>query len=270
MSNGFSRRDFLKRSAIFGGAMAVTLATPAGLFGQRAVEAAAADNGDLAILNFAYTLEAVAVTAYKAAAGSNLLPAAAVAVANKFGAQHADHQAALAAAIKQVSGSAPTPPAGPFNFPTFKSATDILSFAKTLEETAVGAYYMAGGKFQNAQLAAAAASIIGVEAQHVAVLSAALQQDPIPSAFVTGKSAADVTTIAQSILTPPSGGQGGAAAMPSGMPTTGFGGSAQHTDDFTGAALGVLGTISVAAAAALAWNKHKTAEAETNQEDYHN
>lgn len=266
MSNGFSRRDFLKRSAIVGGALAVTLATPAGLFGQRAVEAAAADNGDLAILNFAYTLEAVAVTAYKAAAGSGLLPTAAVAVAQKFGAQHADHQAALSAAIQQVSGSAPKAPSGPFNFPTFKSASDILTFAKTLEETAVGAYYMAGGKFQNAKLAAAAASIIGVEAQHVAVLSAALQQDPIPSAFVTGKPADQVTSIAQSILTAPTG-QGG-AAMPSGMPTTGFGGTAQKSsDNFSEAAIGILGTVSVAAAAALVYNKHKSAETEAEQDN---
>lgn len=264
MNGNVTRRDFLKKSAIFGGITAVVLSTPAGIFGQAAVAAAAADtSGDLAILNFGYALETVAIAAYKAAAGTNLLPQPVLQVGLKFASQHADHQAALGAAIKQLSGKDPVAPAGPFNFPALKSANDILNFAKTLEETAVGAYYGAIGKFQSPALQAAAASIIGIESEHVAVLAAALQQNPIPSAFVTGRPFTEVQQTAQSLLsTSGQGGQGG-AAMPSGAPATGFGGAATpKQDDFSGAVIGVLGAVSVAAATALAVNKHKHAEAD--------
>lgn len=245
MQNSVTRRNFLKKSAVATGAIAVAMASPAALFGQEVV---LAQTADLDILNFAYTLENVAIDAYTTAAKSGLLPAAAVAVGTKFAGQHGDHASALAAAIKQATGKDPVAPKGPFNYPQFKSATDILSFAKTLEEVAVGAYYSSLGKIQNPAYATAAASIVGVEAQHVAVLAGALNQDPIPSAFVTGTPEADVTKIATGLLTKPAGGQGGAPSPT--LPNSGIGGG-QNAEDYTGAVVGLLGTVSAAAAVLL-------------------
>jgi hypothetical protein len=111
-------------------------------------------------------------------------------------------------------------------------------------------------------LQAAAASIVGVESEHVAVLAAALKQNPIPNAFVTGTPFDQVQKTAASLLsTSGKGGQGGGTDQPTGAPATGLGGNATaKTDDFTGAVLGVLGTVSVAAAAALAVSKKKSTE----------
>jgi hypothetical protein len=241
---------------------ALALSTPAGIFGQQVVAQAAA-NGDLDILNFGFALETVAIEAYKTAAGTNLLPKPVLDIGLKFASQHTDHRAALGAAIKQISGKDAVPPAGPFNFPVLKSVDDILNFAKTLEEAAVGTYYGSLGKFQSPQLQAAAVSIVGVESEHVAVLAAALKQNPIPNAFVTGTPFDQVQKTATSLLSTSGagGGQGGGTNQPSGAPATGLGGSAaSKPNDFTGAVLGVLGTVSVAAAAALALNKKKSAE----------
>lgn len=260
MQNSVTRRSFLKKSAVATGALAVALASPGALFGQAVVMA---QTTDLDILNFAYTLEIVAIDAYTTAAKSGLLPQAAVQVGTKFASQHGEHASALGAAIKQASGKDAVAPKGPFNYPQFKSATDILNFAKTLEEVAVGAYYSSIGKIQNPAYATAAASIVGVEAQHVAVLAGALNQDPLPSAFVTGTPEADVMKIANSVLTKPAGGQGGGTAPA--MPSSGVGGG-QKGEDYTGAVLGVLGTVSAAAALLLARGKASNKSSSNSQE----
>jgi hypothetical protein len=251
MNGNVSRRNFIKSSVIMGGAAALALNSAAGIFGQSVVMA---QTDDLSIITFEYTLESVAIDVYSAAASLNLLPKAALDVAVKFQSQHKEHQAAFAAVIQQMSGKAPTPPKGPYSLPELKTAEDILKFAKTLEEVAVGSYYSAVGKLKDPQLAATSASIFGVEAQHVAVFAAALKQDPIPSAFVTGASEDVVTKTATAILTPPA--QGG-AAMPTGVPSTGAGG-AKPGDDYTGAVLGVIGAASAAAAVVLATRKAHT------------
>lgn len=260
MNGNVSRRGFIKSSALFGGAVAVALSSPAGLFGQQVV---AAQTDDLSIITFEYTLEGVAIAAYTAAAGLNILPKPVLDVALKFAGQHKEHQAAFAAVIKQKTGKDPVPPAGPFSFPELKTTEDILKFAKTLEEVAVGSYYSAVGKLKDPQLAATSASIFGIEAQHVAVFAAALQGDPIPGAFVTGPTEDVVTKTTTAILTPPTT---TTSSMPTSAPSTGAGGAANKGDDYTGTVLGILGAASVAAAATLALRNHKEQPAEDTKE----
>ncbi len=260
MSN-VTRRDFIKKSAFFGGAAAIAMATPAGVFGFQAAQAAAADDGDVGLVNFAYTLENVAVAAYKAAAGTNLLPKAVLDVGLRFAGQHADHAAALGAAYKQLTGKDATPPPGPFAFPALKNVNDILTFAKALEEAAVGAYYGASSMLKAPALQQAITSIMGVESMHVTVLASALSMNPFPTAFVVGTPFADVQKTATALLaTSGQAGQGG--GMPAAMPATGMGGAA-HKDDFTGTILGVLGGLSAAGAVALAMSK-KNSQSEAN------
>jgi Ferritin-like domain len=250
MEHSVSRRSFIKKSAVATSAIAVAMASPAALFSQEVVMA---QTSDLDVLTFAYTLEVVAVDAYTTAAKSGLLPAAAVAIGTKFAGHHTEHRNALGAAIKQISGKDATAPAGPYNYPQFKSATDILMFAKTLEEAAVGGYYTSVPKLTNAALSRAAASIVGVEASHVAVLASALNMDPIPTAFVVGLPEAEINRIATGLLTKPAG-QGGAAPA---LPATGVGGMSGQTD-YTGAVLGLLGSVSAAAAAVLLARRSKS------------
>jgi len=60
----------------------------------------------------------------------------------------------------------------------------VLNFAATLEKGAVSAYLGAVPIFGNRDLAKAAASILGDEAMHWAILRQALGQEPVPLAFM--------------------------------------------------------------------------------------
>ena len=257
LTSAHSRRRFLKKvGMIGGGVMAMGIIGEGLTFGVAAAQTA---GDDVKTLQFAYTLENVAIAAYKAAAGSGLLTDDVKAVGIKFAGQHQDHANALKAAIESVKGDVPAVPTK-INFPAFKNQADILNFALALESAAVGAYYTSSGKFSNRDLAVAAASIVGVEATHVAILSSALQKDPIPTAFVTGTPFDQVQATANSLLGASTGGQGGGTTttMPSGAPATGTGGSTSQGPDLTGA--GVLGLAAAVAGAAYAVTRRKPAQ----------
>jgi len=61
----------------------------------------------------------------------------------------------------------------------------VLRFASGLERAAVSAYLGAVPLFGHPDLAKAAASILGDEAMHWAILRQALGEDPVTSAFVS-------------------------------------------------------------------------------------
>ena len=73
-----------------------------------------------------------------------------------------------------------------YTFPTenLKTQNDVLRFAATLEKGAVSAYLGAVPVFGDRELARAAASILGDEAMHWAILRNALGESPVPTAFV--------------------------------------------------------------------------------------
>ena len=74
-----------------------------------------------------------------------------------------------------------------YDFPTeqLKSQEDVLRFAAGLEKGAVSAYLGAVPLFEERELAKAAASILGDEAMHWAVLRQTLGEDPVSVAFVS-------------------------------------------------------------------------------------
>ncbi len=267
LTNAHSRRSFLKKMGVMGGGLMAMSVMNEGL--MLGIAAAQTADGDVQTLQFAYTLELIAVDAYTVAAGSGLLSADVVAVGKKFAGQHQEHANALKAAIEGSKGTVPTKPAK-INYPAFKTQEDILNFALALESAAVGAYYGASAGFTNRDLASAAASIVGVEATHVAILSSALKKDPIPSAFEIGTPFADVQKTAAALLGAP-GGQGGAApapaAAPPKAPASGVGGSTKSGDDFTGLGLGTMGVLAAAAAAGVALSrKGKSAESTKDEQ----
>ncbi|MEA2191912.1 MAG: hypothetical protein QOI73_2033, partial [Solirubrobacteraceae bacterium] len=75
------------------------------------------------------------------------------------------------------------------DFPELRSQTDVLRFAVDLENTAIAAYIDALPKLGKGDLRATAAAIVSNEAEHVAVLLGALDEDQVPFAFVVGKAA---------------------------------------------------------------------------------
>jgi hypothetical protein len=274
-TSGFSRRSFLKKGAMAAGALAlISMEGPAFALGKELTQAA---NGDLDIANFEYGLEALAISAYQAAAKTGLLDKPVLDIALKFVDQHSQHQAAWEAEVKRLGG---TPQALAITkYPALKSQADILNFAMTLESVAVGSYYIAIGKFKDASRVNIAAGIMPIEMQHVTVYASALKQDPIPSSFPTGKSQDEINSIATALgvgpvqaaptptpvpATAPAPGQ----TMPApGAPNTGVGLTGQHQDDSTGIVVATLAAISAAAAGAVALRKRGSSSAKTQDEE---
>jgi hypothetical protein len=140
---------------------------------------AANGGGDVAILNFALTLEYLETDFYRQAQKLSL-SAPVKAMAREFGAHEAQHVAALKGTITKLGGK---PVASPtFSFPMTNEAS-FLKLAQTLEDTGVGAYNGAGPLLQSTAVLGAAGSIVQIEARHAAAIRLANKTTPAPSAF---------------------------------------------------------------------------------------
>lgn len=141
---------------------------------------------DVRILNTALGAELEAVAAYQVGAESGLLEKGALTLAGQFQGHHKEHAAALASTVRKLGGR-PVEPRDKYSFPVdkLKNQADVLRFAAGLEKGAVSAYLGAVPLFDDRELAKVAASILGDEAMHWAVLRHALGENPVPIAFVS-------------------------------------------------------------------------------------
>ncbi len=180
-----TRRSFLARTgtAMLSGA---AIALMAGADSKSIFGSAQASEGDVAILNSALSAEREAVAAYQLAAESGLLGEGALKLGVAFQDHHKQHADALAATISKLGGAADTA-SSQYDFPTDKLTDEraVLAFAAELEKGAVSAYLGAVPILGDRELAKVAASILGDEAMHWAVLRSALGQDPVPVAFMS-------------------------------------------------------------------------------------
>jgi rubrerythrin len=180
-----ARRAFLGRSGVLLSGAAVAL-----LAGRDALAAKGqgrdATASDARILNTALAAELEAVAAYQLGAESGLLQKPVLDLAVTFQGHHKEHADLLSKTIVKLGGK-PGAAKARYAFPgeTLKTQNDVLRFAATLEKGAVSAYLGAVPVFANRDLAKAAASILGDEAMHWAILRNALGEPPVPSAFVS-------------------------------------------------------------------------------------
>jgi len=139
------------------------------------------DNG---IERRSLALEAIA--AYQVGAESGLLQKPVLDLAVTFQGHHKEHADVLAKTIKKLGGK-PVEAKAKYTFPveTLKTQSDVLKFAASLEKGAVSAYLGAVPVFGDRALAKAAASILGDEAMHWAILRNAVGEAPVPAAFVS-------------------------------------------------------------------------------------
>jgi len=185
-----SRRGLLKGVGQVGlSAVAITLL--AGCESMAASDkkmmAAASPADDVATLNTALSLEYQAIAAYQVGAESGLLQKPVLDVAVQFQGDHKKHAEVLAGTITKLGGKpVMAKPAASYGFPTaqLKTQADVLRFAAGLEKGAASAYLGAVPVFNNRDLAKAAASILGDETMHWAVLLNALGENPVPGAFI--------------------------------------------------------------------------------------
>lgn len=177
-------RRLILRGALLSGAAIALLA------GREALAATTSQGtqstiSDAGILNTALAAEHEAVAAYQVAADSGLLDKSVLALASQFQGHHRAHVDLLAQTVAKLGGK-PAAAKARYTFPTdkLKTQADVLRFAALLEKGAVSAYLNAVPVFDNRDLAKAAASILGDEAMHWAVLRQAVGENPVPDAFV--------------------------------------------------------------------------------------
>ena len=175
---------FLGKSGLLLSGAAVAL-----MAGQDALAAAKGGKStteDVSILNSALGAELEAIAAYQLGAESGLLQKPVLDLAVTFQGHHKEHADVLAKTIAKLGGKAVSAKEK-YTFPTdkLKTQADVLRFAAMLEKGAVSAYLGAVPLFANRDLAKAAASILGDEAMHWAILRNALGEAPVPSAFMS-------------------------------------------------------------------------------------
>ena len=178
-----ARRLFLGQSGLVLSGAAVAL-----LAGKHALAANSGEGtaGDAQILNTALGAELEAIAAYQLGAESKLLQKPVLDLALTFQGHHKEHADLLAKTVEKLGGK-PVAAKAKYNFPVaqLKTQADVLRFAAKLEQGAVSAYLGAVPLFGNRDLAKAAASILGDEAMHWAILRQALGEVPVPSAYVS-------------------------------------------------------------------------------------
>jgi rubrerythrin len=184
-----SRRRFLRMAGVsVGGASAAFLAACGDdtKLPQSELGPDESDEADVEILNAALDIELMAVAAYKLGAGQ--LKGDLLQVAKLFLEHEQAHADELASAIRDAGGK-PNRARSSYDFPDLRSQRDVLRFAVEFENTAIAAYVDALPKLGKGDLRATAAAIMANEAEHVSVLLGALGEEPVPSAFVLGRTA---------------------------------------------------------------------------------
>lgn len=178
-----ARRLFLGRS----GGLVLSGAAVALLAGKEVLAAKAGGSraGDIQILNTAIAAELEAIAAYQLGAESKLLTKPVLDLAVTFQGHHKQHVTLLSGTVEKLGGKAVIAKTR-YDFPVeqLKTELDVLKFAARLEQGAVSAYLGAVPLFDNRDLSRAAASILGDEAMHWAVLRQAVGEVPVPSAFM--------------------------------------------------------------------------------------
>ncbi len=212
--NPISRRNFLRASAVTAVASAIVF-NPAVARTAFAANKSQSAEQDLAILNYALTLEHLEAAAYRAIVASGLLSGTALKYFQQFGAHETTHVDTLIKTINSLGG-APVQAQASYAFPSFTSQAEVLTYFHTVEDLGAAAYLGQAPRLLNPGLLTAAVSIHNVEAQHAAVLADLIGVSPSPT-FGAPKTMEEVLAIVTPILT--------GSSIPAGMPSTGLGGT---------------------------------------------
>ena len=192
---GVSRGDMLRLAAVGGGAL-LGSATFLGALAGPAGAVSTATAGDIAILNYALTLEYLEEAFYSDVQSNKILKGRMATFAEVAGRDEAQHRAFL---VKALGSKAIKKPTFAFGSATLSSGT----FAKTaiaLEDTGVSAYAGQGPLIKDKKILAAALSVHSVEARHAAWIRALVngpgrQGAPAPAPFDPSRNKTQVLAI---------------------------------------------------------------------------
>ncbi len=139
--------------------------------------AATSTSGDLAIVNYALTLEYLEDQFYAKVVASGLFSGPTLATLKVFGAEEAEHVKALHTVAMSL-GTPATKPTGKF---PLTNATKVAELAATVENLGAAAYLGQAGNIKSPEILAAALAIHTVEARHAATLNTVLKLSPTPN-----------------------------------------------------------------------------------------
>ncbi len=136
-----------------------------------------ANSGDIAIVNYALTLEYLETEFYKKVIKSGLFTGKVQNLLKVIGAQEQTHVNALKATVKTLGGTPAAKPVGKF---PLTNATAVAKLAATVENVGAAAYLGQAGNIVNPMVLGAALAIHTVEARHAAVLNTLTGQSITP------------------------------------------------------------------------------------------
>jgi rubrerythrin len=138
---------------------------------------ASATTGDIAILNYALTLEYLEREFYAKVVASGLFSGKVGSLIKEFGSQEATHVEALKGAVSKMGGTPAANPNGKF---PITSATQVAGLAYTVENLGAAAYLGQAGNIQSPEVLATALAIHSVEARHAATLGTLVKKSLTP------------------------------------------------------------------------------------------
>ncbi len=133
--------------------------------------------GDIAILNYALTLEYLETAFYEKVIAAELFSGKVGGLLEDFGRQEASHVVALKAAVSKLGGTPATKPNAKF---PITSATQVAELAYTVENLGASAYLGQAANIQSPEVLASALAIHSVEARHAATLGTLVKKSVSP------------------------------------------------------------------------------------------
>ena len=171
------------------GSSSKTASTPAATTAE-STSSSSSSTGDLAILNYALTLEYLETEFYGKVVASGLFTGKVGSLIKDFGSQEMTHVEALKGAVEKLGGTPAAKPEGKF---PITSATQVALLAYTVENLGASAYLGQAPYIQNAEVLASALAIHSVEARHAATLGTLVKKSVTPDgAFAVP---ADMSTV---------------------------------------------------------------------------
>jgi hypothetical protein len=157
----------------------------------------ASSSPDLAIVNYALTLEYLESQFYAKVVRSGLFHGKVLSVLTTFGDEESQHVAAL----KKVATSLGTPAAEPTGTFPIHSAGQVTKLAAAVEKLGASAYLGQAGNIKSPEILAAALAIHSIEARHAATLNLLLKKSPTPDgAFAKPMSMSQVLAVVKPFI----------------------------------------------------------------------
>jgi hypothetical protein len=175
---GDTRADFMRKAALGGGAV-IGASTMLGAALPELAAARPSAKQDVAILNYALTLEYLEAAFYKEAVAKGALSGGALSAAKIVAGHEAAHVQFLKKALGRKAVKKPK-----FDFKgTTANQAKFLATAVVLEDTGVKAYSGQGTRIKSPAIVKAALSILTIEARHAAHFRSLAGQSFAPRSF---------------------------------------------------------------------------------------